>query len=90
MDEQLGRVYKTAIENDYVLFITADHGNVELNVDPKTGEKHTAHTVDPVPFILTNFNGSLHKGTLADITPTILKILDIKKPESMTGESLID
>ncbi len=90
IDKQLGRVQETVNKNNGILCVTADHGNAELNIDQQTGEKHTAHTVDPVPFILTNFQASLHKGTLADITPTILKILNIDKPVEMTGESLID
>jgi 2,3-bisphosphoglycerate-independent phosphoglycerate mutase len=90
IDIELGRVLKVLHARGGVACITADHGNAEINVDQETGIKHTSHTTDPVPFILTNSSGTLHKGTLADITPTILQILDIKKPESMTGESLID
>ena len=89
VDKELGRVLEALHLNNGIACVTADHGNAELNIDQHTGERHTAHTTDPVPFILTNSTGTLHKGTLADITPTILKILDIKKPESMTGESLI-
>lgn len=90
IDKELGRVIEALNENGGVACITADHGNAEINIDQETGTKHTSHTTDPVPFILTNMTGTLHKGTLADITPTILAILDIKKPEEMTGESLLD
>ncbi len=90
IDLELGRVLEALHKNDGIACITADHGNAEINIDQTTGERHTSHTTDPVPFILTNMTGTLHEGTLADITPTILKILDIKKPESMTGVSLID
>jgi 2,3-bisphosphoglycerate-independent phosphoglycerate mutase len=90
VDKELGRVLEAIDKNKGIAIVTADHGNAEINIDQKTGERHTAHTTDPVPFIITNITGTLHKGTLADITPTILKILDIKKPEEMTGESLID
>jgi len=90
IDKQLGRVLEVLHAGGGIACITADHGNAEINIDQVTGDRHTSHTTDPVPFILTNMTGTLHKGTLADITPTILKILDINKPASMTGESLID
>jgi 2,3-bisphosphoglycerate-independent phosphoglycerate mutase len=92
VDYQLGRILDALELNNGIACITADHGNAEVNIDEVTGKKHTSHTNNPVPFIiLTNKNYKLHdSGTLADITPTILEILDIKKPESMTGESLID
>lgn len=90
VDRELGRVLEALHANGGIACVTADHGNAEINIDQTTGERHTAHTTDPVPFILTNTTGTLHTGTLADITPTILKILDIKKPECMTGESLLD
>jgi len=90
VDRELGRVLEALHANGGIACVTADHGNAEINIDQTTGERHTAHTTDPVPFILTNSTGTLHHGTLADITPTILKILDMNKPECMTGESLID
>ncbi|MCX6753462.1 MAG: 2,3-bisphosphoglycerate-independent phosphoglycerate mutase [Candidatus Nomurabacteria bacterium] len=90
VDRELGRVLEAINKNGGIAIVTADHGNAELNIDQTTGDRHTSHTTDPVPFIITNITSILHKGTLADITPTILKILDIKKPEEMTGESLID
>ena len=90
IDAELGRVLTVLHARDGIACITADHGNAEINIDQVTGDRHTSHTTDPVPFILTNMTGTLHKGTLADITPTILKIFDIKKPEEMTGESLIN
>ena len=90
-DKQMGRVINVLNENNGVAFITADHGNAEINIDPITHEKHTAHTTDPVPLIITNTVSSLKNGgTLSDITPTILEMFDIKKPVSMTGESLIE
>ncbi|MDD3662411.1 MAG: 2,3-bisphosphoglycerate-independent phosphoglycerate mutase [Candidatus Pacebacteria bacterium] len=91
IDKQLKRVIEALLENNGIAIITADHGNAEVNVDEKSGEGHTAHTMNKVPFILTNkeYKLSQEGGTLADITPTIFQILEIKKPESMTGESLI-
>lgn len=90
IDVELGRVIDALTKRGGVACITADHGNAEINVDQVTHTKHTAHTTDPVPFILTNMEGVLHKGTLADVAPTILEIMGIKKPESMTGKSLFD
>jgi len=91
VDKQLERVVTAVLEKGGVACVTADHGNAEMNIDPKTGEKHTAHTTDLVPFILTDCDKKLREnGTLANITPTILEIYGIKKPEEMTGESLID
>ena len=90
VDLQLGRVVDALSARGGVAFITADHGNAEVNIDETSGEKHTAHTINPVPAIVTNPAVELREsGTLADITPTILKIFDIKKPAGMTGTSLI-
>jgi 2,3-bisphosphoglycerate-independent phosphoglycerate mutase len=88
-DIQLGRIVNELDRRGGVSIITADHGNAEMNIDQTTGEKHTAHTLNPVPFIITDKTLELKKGTLADIAPTTLQILKIKKPECMTGESLI-
>lgn len=90
VDKQLGRVVEAMNSVGGVVFITADHGNAELNIDPETGNKHTAHTTNPVPAILTSNDYHLNSGSLADIAPTILEILEIKKPDFMTGKSLID
>ena len=85
-------------------FVTADHGNAELNIDPDTGKKHTAHTINPVPAVLVSYQKTelkkhvpvkkspvvrLKNGTLADITPTLFSLLGIKKPSTMSGKSLI-
>ncbi|MES2437216.1 MAG: 2,3-bisphosphoglycerate-independent phosphoglycerate mutase [Patescibacteria group bacterium] len=90
VDMQLGRVIAAIEKNGGVAFVTADHGNAEVNIDPITGTKHTSHTINPVPAILTSADGEMRTGGgLADITPTILEVLDIKQPESMTGTSLL-
>ena len=90
-DLELGRVIESMHSRGGIVCITADHGNAEINIDQITGLKHTSHTSNPVPFIITNMKSKLHDwGTLADIAPTILGILNIKKPESMTGETLIE
>jgi 2,3-bisphosphoglycerate-independent phosphoglycerate mutase len=99
-DTQMGRVVEALIAKGGVALITADHGNAEVNVDLETGEKHTAHTINPVPCIATlkkikKEDGSSspltlrEHGTLADLTPTVFDFLEIKKPSSMTGESLM-
>ncbi|MBK5215902.1 MAG: 2,3-bisphosphoglycerate-independent phosphoglycerate mutase [Candidatus Pacebacteria bacterium] len=90
IDVELGRIIKELKLNGGVACITADHGNAEINIDPTTGLKHTAHTSSPVPFILTDISKKLKEaGGLADVAPTILGLFDLKKPEEMTGESLM-
>lgn len=90
VDTQLHRVIDALEKKGGVAFITADHGNAELNVDLETGTKHTAHTINPVPAILTDSTYSLaDNGGLADIAPTILHLLTIEKPKQMTGASLL-
>jgi 2,3-bisphosphoglycerate-independent phosphoglycerate mutase len=89
VDKQLGRIIEAVNKNNGIVIITADHGNAEVNIDSETGNKHTSHTTNPVPFIISGLETSLDSGTLADITPTILHILEIEKPISMTGRSLI-
>lgn len=85
VDTQLKRVLDELTSHDGIAFVTADHGNAEVNVDLITGEKHTAHTTNPVPAILTSKNYRLKDGSLQDITPTILNLFDIKQHHSMTG-----
>ncbi|MDK2791635.1 MAG: 2,3-bisphosphoglycerate-independent phosphoglycerate mutase [Deferribacteres bacterium] len=92
VDNALGRVIKIADETNSVLIVTADHGNCEQMWDYENDQPHTAHTINPVHFIVYNYNCKLksHKDIkLADIAPTILDIMGIEKPEQMTGESLI-
>jgi len=89
VDKQLKRVVEELIGNGGVAFITADHGNAEVNIDPDTGGNHTAHTLNPVPAIVTDTKFQIHEGGLSDIAPTVLKIIGVEKPEAMTGQSLI-
>jgi 2,3-bisphosphoglycerate-independent phosphoglycerate mutase len=90
IDECLGRVLRAAQEGGAVVLITADHGNIEMLADTSTGQPHTAHTTDPVPFILVKKNVKLHNGgILADVAPTVLDLMGIEKPVEMTGKSLI-
>lgn len=89
VDRELGRVLDALQTAGGVAFVTADHGNAEVNIDPDTGEKHTAHTLNPVPAIVTCNDYSLSDGGLADIAPTILHLLGLPKPDAMTGKKLL-
>jgi 2,3-bisphosphoglycerate-independent phosphoglycerate mutase len=90
IDECLGRVLTAAREEGMVVFITADHGNAEIMLDPSTGQPHTAHTTDPVPFIIVQKNIQLRDaGILADVAPTVLDFMGVGIPAEMTGKILI-
>ena len=91
IDECIKKVVKAINAKKGTLLITADHGNAEQMIDYKTGEPHTAHTTNPVPLILIteNKNLKLKSGRLADLAPTMLEIMNIPKPEEMTGNSLL-
>jgi len=89
VDRELKRVLDVLHERGGVAFVTADHGNAEVNFDTDKNEKHTAHTLNKVPAIVTKEGISLQDGSLKDIAPTILNLFDMHKPASMTGESLI-
>ena len=93
LDECIGRVVPLIEEKKANLLITADHGNSEQMIDYKTGEPHTAHTTNPVPLIAITDNEKIKLksgGRLADLAPTMLDLMNIPKPEEMTGTSLID
>ncbi|MDD2519012.1 MAG: 2,3-bisphosphoglycerate-independent phosphoglycerate mutase [Bacilli bacterium] len=88
VDECIGKIYNKIKEKNGTLIITADHGNCEYMQDEQ-GNVITAHTTNKVPFIITNKNYQLKDGCLGDIAPTILEILNIKKPNEMNRNSLI-
>ena len=88
VDECLGKIYQKVQELGGTMIITADHGNCEEMLD-ENDNVLTAHTTNPVPFIVTNKNISLVPGKLGDIAPTILELMNIEKPAEMTGVSLI-
>ena len=91
IDGCVERVVEAMEEKQGVILMTADHGNAEQMIDYKTGEPHTAHTTNPVPLVLIGMQGvKLKKGKLADLAPTMLNIIGLKKPEEMTGDSLIE
>ena len=83
-------VVNTALENDYLTIVIADHGNPDIMINPD-GSPNTAHTTNLVPFIVVDkeFNGDLKSGRLGDLAPTILKFMGIGIPEEMTGDVLI-
>ena len=92
VDECVGRAYDAIIKKNGVMFVCADHGNAEQLIDYETGEPFTAHTTNPVPFILVNYdeNYSLREGgCLADIVPTLIDIMGMEQPAEMTGKSLL-
>lgn len=88
-DDCLGQVVEAILAKGGVALITADHGNADVVTNPD-GTRNTAHTTNPVPFIVTDSHVTLRNdGILADIAPTVLAILGIAKPEEMTGTPLI-
>jgi 2,3-bisphosphoglycerate-independent phosphoglycerate mutase len=90
VDFCLGRVLRSVRAVDGVALITADHGNAEKMIDYKTKEKFTAHTTNVVPFIVYGKNTvKLRPGRLSDIAPTMLDLMGLKKPNSMSGETLV-
>ncbi len=89
VDACVGRVVKATRNMGGIAMITADHGNAE-QMRKEDGSPMTAHTTNPVPFILVGANVRLHEGRLADIAPTILDIMGLACPEEMTGRSLIE
>ena len=89
LDKCLKRLYYKVMEKNGILIVTADHGNCDIMWDDNK-RPVTSHTTMPVPFIITNENIKLKNGKLADIAPTMLELLNIKVPEEMTGESLIE
>jgi 2,3-bisphosphoglycerate-independent phosphoglycerate mutase len=92
VDACLGRLSEAIEETGGTLAITADHGNAEMMRDPQTGEPHTAHTTNPVPFVVVNPPRPIRQvedGRLSDVAPTLLDMLGLPKPAAMTGRSLI-
>lgn len=95
VDDCLGKLSDWVLAYNGVMIITADHGNVEEMIDATTGDIETEHSSSPVPFIaiskeLTGKSSMLTSGILADIAPTILKLLGIEVPSAMTGRFLLD
>ncbi|OGT65580.1 MAG: phosphoglycerate mutase (2,3-diphosphoglycerate-independent) [Gammaproteobacteria bacterium RIFCSPHIGHO2_12_FULL_45_9] len=92
IDECLGTILQTLHNVGGEAMITADHGNAELMFDQQTKQPHTAHTEELVPFIYVGRKANISKknGVLSDIAPTMLYLMDIPKPQEMTGQSLLE
>jgi len=99
-DAAVGTIYDACQAEGYNLLITADHGNAEQMRNAETGAPHTAHTCNPVPFILADLKGEYalkedvegseeEEGALCDVAPTVLDLLGLPKPEEMSGRSLL-
>ena len=95
VDKGLGEILCAVAGQDGVALVTADHGNAEMMINPETGGPWTAHTTNLVPFVVYDPSHSLGElslrkgGILADVTPTVLDILQLKQPSEMTGKSLL-
>jgi 2,3-bisphosphoglycerate-independent phosphoglycerate mutase len=89
VDENIGVLVKTAQDNGYTVLITADHGNADYAENPD-GSPNTAHSLNPVPFIVVdNDIKTVRDGVLADIAPTILKLMGVPQPTEMSGKALV-
>ena len=90
VDSCVERVVKAALEKDYCIFLTADHGNADYEIN-EDGTPNTAHTLNPVPLFIVdnNWKGAVKAGKLGDIAPSILKMMDIAIPPEMSGNVLI-
>lgn len=92
VDTCVGKVVDTLIKHGGQMFLCADHGNSDQLVDYETGKPFTAHTTNPVPFIIINCSkakGIMEDGKLCDIAPTLLDMMDLEQPKEMTGHSLL-
>ena len=92
VDECVGKAVEAIKEVNGQMFICADHGNAEQLVDYETGNPFTAHTTNPVPFILVNYDPAFtlrEGGCLADIAPTLIEMMGMEQPKEMTGKSLL-
>lgn len=93
LDEQIGQIYQEILFQGGNMLITADHGNAEKMFDEKVGQPYTFHTKNPVPFLVVgeNLKGRKLKngGVLGNVAPTILEIMELKKPQLMDKESLL-
>ncbi|MCR4675309.1 MAG: 2,3-bisphosphoglycerate-independent phosphoglycerate mutase [Lachnospiraceae bacterium] len=92
VDSCVGKAVDALKEVDGTMFICADHGNCEMMVDYETGEPWTAHTTNPVPFILVNADPAYklaEDGRLCDIIPTMIELMGMEQPAEMTGKSLL-
>jgi len=91
VDTCVQRVVTAALQNDYTVFLTADHGNADYMIN-EDGSPNTAHTLNPVPFFIidNSWRGNISPGKLGDLAPTILTMMGLQVPGEMTGTILID
>jgi 2,3-bisphosphoglycerate-independent phosphoglycerate mutase len=93
VDGCVGKIVDEVLKKGGAVLLTADHGNAEKMIDLTTGQPHTAHTTNPVPFSLIINDGIKYRlredGILADVAPTVLQLMHIPQPLAMTGKSLI-
>ena len=91
VDKCVEKIVTAGLENDYTIFLTADHGNSDYMIN-EDGSPNTAHTLNPVPFFIIDkeWKGKIKPGKLGDIAPTILTMMGIPIPKEMTGNILID
>ena len=88
-DRSLAKVLPAAQAAGATVLITADHGNCEMMIDPVSGGPHTAHTTNPVPFVMVGADADFRSGgALCDVGPTILGLLGLEQPAEMTGRDL--
>jgi 2,3-bisphosphoglycerate-independent phosphoglycerate mutase len=91
LDSCFEKLERAAREAGFLLVMTADHGNAEQMIDPATGQPHTAHTTNPVPFVICRRAPSLvlrDGGKLADVAPTLLALQGLPIPKEMSGQDL--
>ena len=90
LDKCIGRIADVVQNKEGIAFITGDHGNAEIMIDSLTGEPVSSNTTNPVEMIMVGMDDAkLVNGSMADIAPTILDVLEISKPEEMTGKTLL-
>ncbi|HEV8285115.1 MAG TPA: 2,3-bisphosphoglycerate-independent phosphoglycerate mutase [Chitinophagaceae bacterium] len=91
VDQCVEKVVTAGLENGYISFVTADHGNSDYMIN-EDGTPNTAHTLNPVPLFIIDkeWNGKIKAGKLADVAPTILTVMNLNIPKEMTGEILIE
>jgi 2,3-bisphosphoglycerate-independent phosphoglycerate mutase len=90
VDASVEKVVESALKNQYMVFLTADHGNADYEIN-EDGTPNTAHTLNPVPFFIidNSWKGKIAPGKLGDIAPTILHMMGLEKPNEMKGDVLV-
>ena len=92
IDRCLSKLTEALRDVGGTMLISADHGNIEMMRNPQNEENHTQHTTGPVPVLLVNSNSDqvmLRDGSLSDLAPTILDLMDLPQPQEMTGQTLL-